>query len=158
MNRIPYGYADTISKALSCIPERIIDLVHVDFLCGNDPVFVGLHSFTDAGRYAGREWSFAECAHFHDPSLLGIRERPTIVLPRLQHWPAEVIHEVGHALHAVLGRRHEAIPCSTYAAENRWEAYAEAFTAWCGWQTEDGQWDRADADRATVAHFESLCA
>ena len=158
MNRIPFGYADAIQAAMDCVPNAILDQLHLDWLCGSDPVWVGFHHFSDAGQYAGRAWAYAEIPHYVDPYNAAVATRPTIVLPYPTH-PSLIVHEIGHAVHSLGGWRHFAVPCTKYAHENYWEAYAEAFAAWCGWQTENGQWDAAAADRATVAHLEALaCA
>lgn len=158
MNRIPYGYAPVISAGLDCVPDAILDLLHLDWLCGVDPSWVGFHSFRDAGAYKGQQFAYSECAHYVDPYNAEIWTRPTIVLPRRKHYPREIVHEIGHALDTLDGWRHTAVPCTDYAREDRYEAYAEAFAAWCGWQTQSGQWDTAAADRETVAHFESFLA
>ena len=153
MNRIPFGYANAIQAAMDSVPDAILDLIHVDFLCGVDPVWAGLHSFkfTSDGR------SYRDTGAYVPPHLAEIQTRPTIVMPH-PLWPAEIVHELGHALHETQGWRHTAKPCTQYAKRNRHEAYAEAFMAWCGWswKYEPNQWDTAARDEATVAHFDAL--
>lgn len=130
--------AEAVGRALRLIPPRVRQLVGCAWAIGVDPVFAGIHRWPDTED--GR--SFAETAHCLYPS--GQRHRPAadrlvrVVLPtyparrRQQPWwrVRVVVHELGHVLDWRLGFTHTAEPLNDYAATNRWEAFAEAFTAW----------------------------
>lgn len=119
------SYTETIAEALATIPVGVTDrLRHVDFLTGVDPVWVGLHEYQDTED--GRSYSdTAHCAypwHTSDGTT-------TIVLP-YPCTPDVVVHELGHALDALLGFADSVAPVSKYALVNRMEAFAESFQAW----------------------------
>jgi hypothetical protein len=100
-----------------------------DFLCGVDPRFAGLHRFdeTDDGRSYG---ATAHCVYpHHQLHMSAARRRTTIVLPEPAP-PWVIVHEYGHALHEALNFDHDATPVTAYAQTNRFEAFAEAFTAY----------------------------
>lgn len=62
-----------------------------------------------------------------------------------------VVHELGHALDDVLGEKWAAKPVSNYGRVDRFEAFAEAFTAWVGlpsYETERDRLYRIDRDSA----------
>lgn len=156
MNRIPdRRYSEVIGSALGCFPERIRSRVeHVNFLCGVDPVFAGLHSYAFA--LDGR--SYKETAHccwsWHVKRPVSERVT-TVVLPVLPR-RAVVIHELAHALHETIDFEHDAAPVTEYAKVDRYEAFAEAFTAWRLYDY--GDEDVLAADKATLALFNTLQA
>lgn len=123
------GYGQVISAAVDLIPPRLHSLIQPDYLCGADPVFVGLHRF-DAASY---NRSYRHTAHvaysFHQQP----RPRPdrvtTVVLPTVPTLTT-IVHELGHVLDETLGFTVHAHPVSWYADDNRAEAFAEAFTSW----------------------------
>lgn len=145
LTRLPdQRYAETIGEGFRRLPAGMRHrLGHVQFVCGVDPVFAGLHGF-EVGR--------AHCAYpFH---LAGPADRrvTTIVLPWVYD-PSVVVHELGHALHETIRFDHVARPVTEYAETNHWEAFAEALVAWT-----HVYGDRAVAqqDKATLALFERL--
>lgn len=152
------GWREPIAVAHDIIgPIIMARLGHVQYVIGVDPVFVGLHSFVDIAD--GR--SYRDTAHCAYPShLVGPADRrvTTIVMPSHHDrgagtWaePHTLIHELGHALHETIGFDHDATPVTKYAALNRFEAFAEAFTSWC-FPGNGYDWP----DEATVALFRSL--
>lgn len=152
MNRLAPGYLDAIDTALDYVPDRLLDrLRSVEFLCGVDPAFAGLHTFTDAAD--GR--AYRDVPHCVYPWLQDgplDQRRTTIVLPGPTH-PWAITHELGHALHETLGFEPNASPVSDYARTNRWEAFAEAFRLWIGWRAPG---EPPEPDAQTCALFESL--
>ena len=152
MNRIHgSGFRHVITTATQMIPERIRELSSTDFLCGADPIFVGLHRFESASY--GR--SYRDTAHCVEPQhqlhAPRSQRRTTIVLPSLVA-PSVVVHEMGHVLHARLAHEHRAQPVSWYASTDHFEAFAEAFTSWLipGYA--------ARPDDATIALLERLAS
>lgn len=153
--RIPDArWSGAIGEAFNRLPGRLTELLgHVRFVCGVDPLFAGLHSIenTDDGRsYRGT----AHCCYpFH---LIGPADRrvTTIVMPTAPD-PSTVVHELGHALHEVVGFSYQAAPVTKYAKTNRYEAFAEALVAWTHWY---GERDAAESDIRTLALFEELAA
>lgn len=142
-------YSEVIGAARDLIPNDIHGLILPHYLCGVDPLFVGLHNYqdTDDGR------SYRETLHvaydFHQVGLARSHRRTTVVLPHkpvLEH----LVHELGHVLDENLGFRHAPDPVSEYAHTNRYESFAEAFTSWIipGYA--------ARPDQGTVACFERL--
>lgn len=127
---IGHGYRESIGAALRMIPLGLHHLLDADFLCGSDPIFVGLHEFRDATD--GRSYlDTAHCAYpHHQLRLPKTQRRTTVVLP-VPESPEVVVHELGHALHARLEWEHDADPVTRYAHVNRFESFAEAFTSWC---------------------------
>lgn len=156
MERIPSQlYGEAIGEGLRRLPAGMRDrLGHVRFVCGVDPVFAGLHAYTD-----GHQGSYGDVAHCCYPfNLLGPRDRrtTTIVLPTPEAaQPHTVVHELGHALHYLVGFEHLAAPVTEYAATDRYEAFAEALVAWTHYY---GDRDVATQDHATLALFEELAA
>ena len=135
------GYREAIGFALGLLPVPIADrLSHVQFVCGVDPVFAGLHdtATTDDGRSYGLT---AHCAYGWGLPRPASDRVTTIVLP-IVPLPSTVVHELGHALHETLGFDPEAEPVTEYAKTNRWEAFAEAFVAWRFWGYGDEPDDR----------------
>ena len=95
-------------------------------------MFAGLHEFEvadDGGSYRTAAQYVSECLQRHRPRSA---RRATIVLPLGPGRTATVVHELGHALDEVLGEEWSAKPVSDYARVDRFEAFAEAFTAWGG--------------------------
>lgn len=145
LTRLPdQRYAETIGEGLSRLPTGMRHrLEHVQFVCGVDAAFAGLH---DHGN------TVAHCCYpFH---LRGPADRrvTTIVLPSLV-LPHTVVHELGHALHETIGFNHAAKPVTEYAASDEWEAFAEALVAWTHWYGDNAV---AQQDKATLALFERL--
>jgi hypothetical protein len=133
------------------MPDGLDDLLRCDFLCGADPVFVGLHRYettTDARSYRSEAHTVYDFHQMHRPKA---QREITVALPQ-QIGPMTVIHELGHVLHARLGWRWDAQPVSEYAATNRFEAFAEAFLAWC----QPHHAKRPDA--ATFDYFDRVAA
>lgn len=149
MRRIAsHRFAEPITEALGCLPRRIRWMLEdVPILTGVDPVFAGLHTYTDTGD--GR--SYSSTAHvvypFHQRHLPACARETTVVIPKLDHrydrWGtvAMVVHELGHVLDDRLGFT-EALPAvNDYAATNRYEAFAVAFQTWV-WGPQPRYWDR----------------
>jgi hypothetical protein len=113
------------------IPKSLHDLLRCDFLCGVDPVFADLHQHEetfDGRSYRGTAHVAYEHNQMHRPRAARV---DTVVLPTPEH-PIDVIHELGHILHGRLKFRWLAAePVSAYAKSDPYEAFAEAFTAWC---------------------------
>jgi hypothetical protein len=122
------GYSAVIEAAFQIIPEQL-HYLRPDFLCGTDPIFAGLHTY--ANTFDGR--SYADTAHccypFNQWTLAKTQRRTTIVLPRIPNI-STVIHEFGHVVDEHFRFEHTAQPVTRYAQSNRYEAFAEAFTAW----------------------------
>lgn len=146
LSRVPNArFAEVIGEGLSRLPEGMrLRLGHVQFVCGVDPVFAGLHG------YEGH-WRAHCCYPYH---ISGPRDRrvTTVVLPVLEG-PHVVVHELGHALHETIGLSHIAVPVTEYAATNHEEAFAEALVAWTHWY---GDQATALQDKATRALFGRL--
>lgn len=125
------GHREAIQAGLTFIPSGIRSLLSgTHFLCGVDPVFVGLHSYEDTGD--GRSYSnTAHCAYpFHQSAVARADRVTTIVLPQpVEPWV--IVHELGHVLDERLGFDFTPTPVTAYAETHRMEAFAEAFTAWC---------------------------
>jgi hypothetical protein len=161
MQRIGHGYRALIEAAYEMVPAGMHRLIRPHFLCGVDPVFVGLHCYEDASF--GRSYrSTAHVAYeFHQPGMARAHRRTTVVLPERPEalWVRTVVHELGHVLDASLGFVHMAVPVGAYAGTNRYEAFAEAFAAWA-LPAGHGYGLLKDrlygTDRATVALFDDL--
>lgn len=145
---------DAITAGLEQIPEPMLPLVeHARFVCGADPVFIGLHGHEvtiDGRSYRGT----AHCCYpFH---IVNGEQVSTVVLP-LEVEPWTVVHELGHVLHERLAFDASTMgltPVTSYAALNDHEAFAEAFTAWC--LPDVYPWARDYMDERTVALFDGL--
>jgi hypothetical protein len=150
--------AEAIAEAYRILPIRIanrLEFVHI--YTGPDPLWAGLHSFEKT--FDGRSYRDTACCVFPSHSSDG---NLTIALPLVDgdptRWePRTVIHELGHALHFLLGFRHLAAPVTAYARSDRWEAFAEAFATSIvpGY---GGDLDVLGADVATRQLFEELAA
>jgi hypothetical protein len=159
VNRLTAGHRAAIAVAFEAIPERIVSrLRHVDVLTGTDPVFAGLHGFEVMSF--GRSYRTTAHASLGRHTADG---RTTIVLPTPEE-PIIIVHELGHALDEALGEIHEAEPVTWYAATDRLEAFAEAWTVWVAERSglELGSWRSHYADSrpdpAIAALFEELAA
>lgn len=155
MIRVPDSrFGEVIGEGLARLPSGMRRRVaHVHFFCGTDPLFAGLHAFTDTD--GGRPYS--EVAHCCYPGhLLGPADRraTTVVLPDLPD-PSTVVHELGHALHHSIGFSHTPHAVTEYAATNDYEAFAEALVAWTHYY---GDQDVLMRDKPTLALFAALAA
>jgi hypothetical protein len=127
------GYREAIAFAFDLIgPTLTQRLGHVQFVCGVDPVFTG--DVRQTTTFDGRSYrDTACCAYgFHMP-VPADRRVTTIMLPTMYPnygTPHTIIHELGHALHETVRFEPTMTPVTDYAKSNRWEAFAEAFTAW----------------------------
>ena len=146
-------WREPIGHALDLIGPALVDRIGPVRWFTGDPVFAGLHRYgdTDDGRSYRATAHCCYPVHFaHRPAVDRVT---TIVLPYPPS-PATVVHELGHALDWRLGFGHTAAPVTWYARVNRWEAFAEAFTA----AVVAGYGDQAAAasDRATRALWAAL--
>jgi hypothetical protein len=146
-----------INAALDILPPRIRSMVEGVDILTEDPNFVGLHRFVDASY--GRQYK--DTAHvaydFHQMHLPKDRRATTLVLPELIS-VADAVHELGHVLHEKLKFDPSTMPVSWYAKTNKFEAFAESFTAWV---LPEGRYDIErerlyTKDRKTVDLFERL--
>jgi hypothetical protein len=146
--------------ALDLLPQRIRAMVEgVDILTGVDPVFAGLHYFTQASY--GR--AYKDIAHvaypMHQLHLPKDRRATTLVLPANTAIKV-IVHELGHVLDERLNFKHDPTASVTwYAHTNSSEAFAEAFTAWI--LPHGHGYDKAHdilykTDRKTIDLFERL--
>ena len=153
-SRIPnQRYADVVGRALY-VTRRFEHLLgHVQWVTGVDPVWAGFHHYEEASL--GRSYrNMAHCCYPWNLDRPADQRVTTIMVPERQPpHPAILVHELGHALDQVLGFSHTAVPVSEYAKRNRYEAFAEAFTAHFYWYEDQ---DAAQGDLATVALFEGL--
>lgn len=143
-----------VGKALHLIPGGLRELVACEFVIGVDPVFAGIHHFTESDT----GWAYRDIAHcvqdFHQEHRPRSDRGTKVVLPtnRLYRWDAwhgvrVVIHELGHVLHERVDESFIAEPVTEYARTNHHEAFAEAFDAWV--------WGEP-IDRRTEALFERV--
>lgn len=124
-------YAQAIARAYVLIPDELHRFIQVDFLTGTDPIFAGLHHHENT--VDGRSYrNTAHCCYGYSLRDLPIsRRKTTIVLPlRIDARSSTVVHELGHALDESLGFAFDSGPTSWYSYNNRYEAFAEAFTSW----------------------------
>lgn len=150
---VSYSYNDPIAFALASMPAGIRSRVeNTDYFCGASPVFAGLHNYVDTDD--GRPYS--RTAHavwiMHQWLLPRTLRVPTVVLPQ-PVGPKTVVHELGHILHEALEFKPDALAVTEYGKTNRWEAFAEAFTAWLGWYGPDV---RGAVDERTATLFAAL--
>lgn len=134
MNRVcDAGIAEAVGVALDYLPCRVRGIVETaDFLLGADPLFVGLHRYEAAST--GR--SYRDTAHVSYPfhSLDG--QLTLVMTPHDGPCVNTLLHEFGHVLDARLCERlgkwpPAPRPLGSYAAQDRWEAFACAFHSWC---------------------------
>jgi hypothetical protein len=145
------GYSAAIGAAYELIPTSLHGRLQPHFLTGSDPVFAGLHGYRDISD--GRSYrNTAHCCYpYHQLGISKALRRTTIVMPKVVG-PITIVHELGHVLDESLRFEVLAEPVTAYAAGNRYEAFAEAFTSWLvpGY---------ADApDRSILALLEGLAA
>ena len=129
---VDYSYSSAIGYAFGLLPDSISNkLRYIHFLTGTDPIYAGLHSYSNTKDNR----SYRDTAHVVYPwHCLRKNEATTIVLPLLSDAsPYTIIHELGHCLDEILGFRHTALPINKYAKTNRREAFAESFTAQYFW-------------------------
>ena len=122
------GFASVIEATYQLIPPTIRNLIRPHFFCGTDPVFAGLHDYLDVAD--GR--SYRETAHVaydFNQRLSRSQRHITVVLPTLPSIEV-LIHELGHVLDERLDFEPDVTPVTRYGQTNRYEAFAEAFTAW----------------------------
>lgn len=151
MDRIPDArWREPIGKALQVTNQFNHHFGHVQFVCGVDPNFAGIHNFKDKGGvpYNRR----AHCCYPSHLSGPADRRVTTIVLPRPVP-PNVVVHELGHALHEVVNFRSWPNPVTEYAKTNAYEAFAEAFRAFHYYYGDESV---AKTDHKTLALFNSL--
>jgi len=123
------SWSEPIREALNIVPL----VPDCEWFLG-DPVFKGLHDWVDVGD--GR--SYRDTAHVihatHLESLPADRRRTVVVIPgrpRGDQYDIDMlVHELGHVTDHMTGRERGCTPIGSYAAANRAEAFAEAFTAW----------------------------
>lgn len=124
---------------------------YAEFVCNLDPSFVGLYGKSmEVG--AGGATYFRH--HSFDRST-------TIVLAPLSYkWAADnlpyiVAHEYGHVLHETLKWNHIAGAISDYAETDAYEAFAEAFAYYLGFDRKGVRW-KFSPDLRTTALFREL--
>lgn len=152
--RIPKGpYSESIGHAYSILPKGVSDLLSsVDFVCGVNPNYAGLHGYID--RYD----VLPHCCY---PWHRNDNGNVTVVLPR-PYPPHVVIHELGHALHYMLGFPEPPMPVTAYGETNNQEAWAEAFTmahtpGYAPWDISRNRLSRYKRDNPDLAHFFERC-
>lgn len=149
IERVPPAYRPLIAEAYRRLPVGIAQRVsHVQFVCGVDPVFVGLHRYEDCR-------AVQHCVYGYLLDRPAVDRRTTICLPFHSDDPADVVHELGHALHEVVRWELDAAPVSEYARTDRYEAFAEALVAHTHFY---GDQDVLASDLATLALFDELAA
>lgn len=149
-----------VKTALDLLPESIRDLVsNVDVLSEVDPNFAGLHSFTNANY--GRQYK--DVAHVTYPHHQLHRGRPnrktTIFLPKENIEIKTIVHELGHVLDEKLKFSIDTKPITWYANTDRFESFAESFTAWVlpeGFEYDSARDRLFKEDKKTVVLLEKL--
>lgn len=124
--------AEHIAVALTWIPDGILPLIEgTDFLVGVDPIFAGLHDFETT--FDGRSYrQTAHCVYgYHQEHLAARHRKTTVAIPEGFTSTAVIVHELGHALDEVLDFSVSVNAISKYAETDRYEAFAEAFVAYC---------------------------
>lgn len=166
LERIPeQRYADAIAHAFELLPALVGErLAHVKFLCA-DPIAAGLHTQEDTND----DRSLHDTAHIcwaQTVERAAADRVTTVVLPRYysnrETTAGVLVHELAHALHETLRWEPWPRPVSEYAQKNKYEAFAEAATAWWvpahyGWPV--GEWEREMIQRddpGSAALFERL--
>jgi hypothetical protein len=137
VNRLTdHAYSEAIVKALYYMPDRIVERVqHAHYFTGVDPVWAGVLSVETTTD--GRSYRDTACCAYGSYGVPD--QRTTVVLPtRAAAEPWVVTHELGHVLHEVVGFDYVADPTTQYSRRNRWEAFADAFYLWIGWDSQSG--------------------
>ena len=154
--------AEAIGRAYSYLPGRLAErLGGVGFVTGVDPIFSGLHGAAPAVTHDGRDYRrTGHCTYVHNQlHLSAARRQTTVVLPEPDGWhPFVVVHELGHALHEIVGFGHRAAPTTAYSRTTPWEAFAEAFTLWVWRRPHLDGYDAMWRDLRTRALFRELAA
>lgn len=137
MQRVPnQRFVPAIARALSLTARWSQYLQRAEFLCGVDPVFAGLHHFADIGD--GRSYrNTAHCAYPHNQMHLSAQLRATTIVLTRPLEPHVIVHELGHVLHEALRFEPVVAPVTDYAATNKYEAFAEAWTTQFFWNYGD---------------------
>jgi hypothetical protein len=149
-----YGFRDLREATYNGLPASIANrLRHVHFLCGVDPVYVGLEDNDKA--LDGRPFrNMTHCYYGFGQTLLPKDKRnTTIILPDSdvrKHSVEDLIHELGHCLNEVMGFYTDIEPVTKYAEVDDEEAFAEAFCSWLIWDY------GKRPDNGTIALFRSL--
>jgi hypothetical protein len=149
--------AEPIAHALTFLPSGIMRrLQGVEFVAGVDPLFVGVHTYestTDGRSYHDTACCLSPHHQQHRPRS----DRATRVILPAEREPRIVIHELGHALdEAIDWDRHDPMAVTAYAQTDRFEAFAEAFTAWIMPNAYPWAEPILHQDQATLALFEEL--
>lgn len=139
-----WHYAEAIQAAFDFIPSSIVRRIeYVHFLCGVDPVYVGLEAdgiTEDKRSYRSTEhWCPIDCQIL--PKHL---RHGTIVLQNLDPFEilvCTIVHELGHVLDEAIPNRNISIPDSLFdealkeirdfVADDWEETFAIAFQAYC---------------------------
>lgn len=124
VDRIVGGeFRNVLSYGISLIPRDVWEVISdTKFVCGLDPLYIGLHSFDDTGD--GRLYS--ETAHCCYPWHLDSPGPVTVVIPKMVE-PRTIVHELGHALHYKLGFCTPPYAETWYASTHPHEAFAVGF-------------------------------
>lgn len=160
--------ASEVQPALQELSPTLRELAACDYVLGVDPVFIGLHRFSECDD--GRR--FAETAHCCWPEhAIRPRERSTVVLPsRAEAWGAagavgraqivlehEHFHVIDQAVWERTGRwiaDHVELPTvCDYAARNKWERFACAGQRYL--YPERTEWGQV-LDRSTRRWFDAF--
>ena len=127
MNRFyTYRNNEAIQAAHRIIPNSILNRLHFDYFIGADPIYAGISDYEKTTD--GRSYRDTACVMYPWHFRL-TKEKTTIVIPK-ERTPRTIIHEIGHVIDEYLGFEHIAVPVTEYAKTDRYEAFAEAFTAW----------------------------
>lgn len=128
-DRVPMSFRPLLEAGLDLIPDRVRQIAHTRFLCGVDPLFVGLHDVRDTGDGRSYRDTAHACYPWHVPD-----GKPTIVLPagfvEREHpeWQVYVVvHEYGHIFDWATGFQLDPPGSTPYSNKNRQERVAEAF-------------------------------
>lgn len=147
-----YRASEALGAVQSLLTPRLDALWHsTDLFVGADPVFAGLHTYSDI--VDGR--SYTDTSHvvypYHQLHLHRSWRNTTMVL-RAAVSPFVVAHEFGHVVHQLSGWA-LTTPTSRYGRTNFYEAFAENFTAWLfGWR--ECVWDEDWALMEAIAGSE----
>lgn len=101
-DRVPdHRWSEPIAEALKITRRFRHVIADVRFVCGVDPVFAGVHSFTTTADGRGFE-STAHCCYPYHLAGPADRRVPTVVLP-VPPSVKTVVHELGHRVHWSIG-------------------------------------------------------